>query len=121
MLKPVDADVCLIYECTNCKGRHWLTPDEVKVDGFVFVCCGKVHKIKRITKIGLNFNWNKTVKLTQPQVRGKTQKEDAGYDTVKTLMGLGYYKNKAKDMVQKALVTNTNPKELLRDALAKDV
>ncbi len=109
MLKPVDTDISLIYECPQCEMRHWLNEDEVRLSPD-FVCCGKLYKIKPV-KIKLEF-----AMLTEPIKNNRLKDE-----VVAKLRGLGYDRGKAQLMVSEAIKDTKTPEDLMKNALSKDI
>ena len=128
MLIPVKSDISLIYECPKCKWEHWLTKDEAEVDGFIIVCCGTAYKIKSIQKVGLNIQWKESkpipkLKSKQPIARfvNTTSKLDLSENTISTMVGLGYDRGRAIELINEAMPETKRQNELLKNALAKDV
>jgi Holliday junction resolvasome RuvABC DNA-binding subunit len=106
ILKPTKIDSSFLYICPKeeCKNEHWLFLREVQTKNFKVVCdCGVVFKPKTIKKISIKYS-----KLS-PKI-SNTKKDNIPVDSFKecvtTLVGFGFSKNEAKDLLKKAYESN---------------
>lgn len=111
--KPIEHDIHLKYSCNKCGQPHWLSFLEASTKNFKIVCdCGKVFKVKRVKDFKLTYykkSKNQSIDSTNKET--VTEKIDTPTqeipidllrESVKILVGYGYEKEEAVDILSKS-------------------
>jgi hypothetical protein len=109
MLKPIDHNIDLIYEC-ECGRHRWLTLKEAQTTGFKIVCvCGVVSTVDPVVDIKLQIVYRSsehTIEENQSS-QAKIQSKSANINlellqqTQSCLKNLGYKNIEIKGMISK--------------------
>lgn len=102
--KPIEFDIHLKYRCTKCSQDHWLSYKEAQTKNFKVVCdCGRVFKVKRVKSFLLKYH-----SLTiEPKQKDKKVIDNAILENcAKSLIGYGFTKSEAIDLIHKAYDKN---------------
>lgn len=118
-IKPSDHDISFQYICRNCGSSHWLFMREVCTKNFFVVCdCGDIIKPKRISKITVHYQEDKSKtnrrkknnqnneKIKKDEDNVEIKKSEIDTDILlsasKNLMSLGFTEKEAKDLIKKS-------------------
>jgi hypothetical protein len=105
MLKPIDHNVDLIYEC-ECGQHRWLTLKEAQTTGFKIVCsCGIVSTVDPIVDVKLQIIYRGADEniSSQTKIHSKSADINLGLlqETQSCLKNLGYKNTEIKGMISK--------------------
>ena len=121
--KPIDIDGHLKYRCSKCSLDHWISLIEAQTEHFKIVCdCKNVFEPRTIKKIKIIFVDNEKKTEQEPEII-TTQKQQTPQDVldkcVTVLLGYGFTKQEATDLVNKTFIKNptNNCVELIKFTL----
>jgi|688.fasta_scaffold26261_3 hypothetical protein len=130
-LKPIDADINLIYSCPKCSSQHWLSIKEAKTKGFKVVCdCDTVFTVRSIKQIKVIYeedspDLNKIQQQPQIPREPKVEVQEIGVELLakacKILVGYGFTKTESENLIRSTF--SKNPTDdcalLVKNSLAK--
>lgn len=111
--KPIEHDIHLKYLCSKCGQSHWLSFKEASTKHYKIVCdCDNVFTVKRVKGFKIKYaSAMKENKKPDPVPVAKTNTNSISADllnnAIKSLIGLGFTKSEAKDLLIK--VYNESP------------
>jgi len=135
-LKPIDAEVSLIYICPSCNDQHWLFLREAKTKGFRIACgCGDILFPKLVSGIKIVYqetlkrkiNIEKEIEPSRKATETSSNiREDINILTdevleecCKTLFHFGFSKKEAEESIKSAhmILNTTDIKTLVKYVL----
>ena len=105
--KPIEHDIHLKYLCSKCGQSHWLSFKEASTKHYKIVCdCDNVFTVKRVK--GFKLKYCSLIKQKKkPDLISVTKTNTNSISTdlldsaIKSLIGLGFTKSEAKDLLIK--------------------
>jgi len=97
MLKPIKADVYLVYECPKCKCEWTKTPKEViLLKAMVCEGCGSYIKFAPIEQVNVVPIYKTKETIPSPKTKKISAVQE---DAISALVNLGFPKRESKDFV----------------------
>ena len=128
-LKPIDADISLIYSCPGCSLQHWLSIKEARTKGFKVVCdCDTVFTVKIVKTIKVIYEEDISIVKEQPECVEsvvKQQVQEISVDLLdkacKILTGYGFTKTESQELIKSVFIENPTDDcgLLVKNSLAK--
>lgn len=108
--KPIDLDLHLKYECSNCNAIHWLSLKETQTKNYKILCdCNCIIKPKTVDKVKLTYiNTKKVVKQQHSVVLEEEIPVDLLKKCVTMLTGYGFEKDESENLTKEYHKANPN-------------
>lgn len=120
-LRPIDADVYLIYKCSNCDNLHTITRKETVFPGGILCGCGNEMRLEPIHHISVYFNRPKNQSIIKPQEQKNPEKNRGIYqNVVDSLAKLGYNKREARRRVDALSCLRLSEEEILQKIILEE-
>ena len=110
---PTKFDIQVAFNCPECGNEWWAMGEEAK-RGYTFFCCDKNHKVPALRNLRIDFDTG--VVKREPKKKDVKQKKEA----ISIMVGVGYTREIARELVDKVYSDNLNTQELVKLAIAKD-
>jgi len=121
MIKPIDSDVWLIYECPSCGLKYEARRAETVFPGGYLCGCGKQNKFAPIKSMNLGFTYAEEKAKPKTRIEAILAERETGVDhsVINMLKHQGFSVQEASNMLREAKTKTSSRelKELLRWAL----
>lgn len=118
-LKPVTADVYLVYKCDKCESLYTITRKETIFPGGVLCGCGNELRFEPVKSIRVIPNYT-TQRQEEKRVVDSPKIQENHQDVLDSLVGLGYNKGIAKRKIAALLPLKMSNEQMLRKILSEE-